>query len=153
MPGAGDHAQQVRHDEPDEADHAGHGHGGGGEEPGTPQEPEEPQNPSPEDPQDPDDPGPQGPGPQGPGPQDSDTSGTVQEGRLDWGVKESLRGYVTGPIASGDVELSDGYRFPAAGGEIDPEAAALDADFAGGVRFTGHVGALDLRFSELSIEV
>ncbi|MDT0322067.1 HtaA domain-containing protein [Streptomyces millisiae] len=131
------------------------------EQPGTPQEPEQPgapegpQNPAPEEPENPED-----PGTQDPDTQDPDTSGTVQEGRLDWGVKESFRSYVTGPIAGGDVELSggateiaDGYRFPAAGGEFDPEAPALDAEFTGGVRFLGHEGALDLRFSELAIEI
>ncbi|GAB2925513.1 HtaA domain-containing protein [Streptomyces mayteni] len=124
------------------------------EEPGTPEDPEtptpeDPENPAPEEPEDPDDQAP-----------DPDTSGTVQEGRLDWGVKESFRTYVTGPIANGDVELSDGaseigdgYRFPVAGGEFYPETPALDADFAGGVRFTGHEGALDLRFTELTVEI
>ncbi|TDC71161.1 HtaA domain-containing protein, partial [Streptomyces hainanensis] len=103
----------------------------------------------PEEPENPEDPAP-----------DPDTSGTVQEGRLDWGVKESFRTYVTGPIANGDVELSDGaseiadgYRFPVAGGEFDPATPALDADFTGGVRFTGHEGALDLRFTELTVEI
>ncbi|SOD58967.1 Htaa protein [Streptomyces zhaozhouensis] len=87
-------------------------------------------------------------------------SGEIVDGRLDWGVKESFRSYVTGPIAGGEVELTggatesaDGYRFPDATGALDTEAATLDSDFAGGVRFTGHEGQLDLRFSAFGVEV
>ncbi|OPF73382.1 hypothetical protein VT50_0228630 [Streptomyces antioxidans] len=84
----------------------------------------------------------------------------VVDGNLDWGVKKSFRDYVTGPIAKGKITLSggaadhgDGYRFPNGEGAYDADEGSLDAAFDGAVRFTGHEGALDLRFSDLSIEV
>ncbi|ONK14831.1 HtaA domain-containing protein [Streptomyces sp. MP131-18] len=116
----------------------------------TPEEPEEPEEPgTPEEPGAPEEPGTPAP-----------AAGGIHDGRLDWGVKESFRGYVTGPIANGSVELTggaaeiaDGYRFPHAQGTADGDAGTLDAAFDGAVRFTGHDGALDLSFSELALDV
>ncbi|MCX5533883.1 HtaA domain-containing protein [Streptomyces sp. NBC_00006] len=89
-------------------------------------------------------------------------SGEIVDGNLDWGVKESFRTYITGPIAKGKVELSggagkngSGYRFGDASGSYDADAKSLDAKFAGKVRFLGHEEggeyALDLQFSELRV--
>ncbi|MFE6893814.1 HtaA domain-containing protein [Streptomyces sp. NPDC057694] len=89
-------------------------------------------------------------------------SGEVVDGNLDWGVKESFRTYITGPIAKGKVELSGGaakngsvYRFGDASGTYDADAKSLDAKFAGKVRFLGHEAdgtyALDLQFSDLHV--
>lgn len=85
-------------------------------------------------------------------------SGVIQAGNLDWGVKEKFRTYVTGPIAGGKVTLSGGatkqgagYRFPAGSGSYDAAATSLDATFTGAVRFTGHEGKLDLKFSDLKV--
>ncbi|WP_394434687.1 HtaA domain-containing protein [Streptomyces sp. SGAir0957] len=89
-------------------------------------------------------------------------SGAIADGNLDWGVKESFRTYVTGPIAHGKVELSGGaakngsvYRFGDASGRYDAGAKSLDAKFAGKVRFLGHEEGgeyvLDLRFSDLRV--
>ncbi|MHC5263413.1 HtaA domain-containing protein [Streptomyces sp. UC4497] len=89
-------------------------------------------------------------------------SGEIVDGNLDWGVKESFRTYITGPIAKGKVELSggagkngSGYRFGDASGSYDADAKSLDAKFAGKVRFLGHKEggeyALDLQFSELRV--
>ncbi|WP_165985954.1 HtaA domain-containing protein, partial [Streptomyces sp. YIM 98790] len=90
----------------------------------------------------------------------------VVDGTLDWGVKESFRTYVTGPVAGGGVELSGGaagngdggYRFPDGQGEFNAEDDALTAAFAGSVRFVGHEKAegeyeLDLTFSGLAVEL
>lgn len=96
------------------------------------------------------------------GGEDGGQSGEVVDGNLDWGVKASFRSYVTGPIASGKVELSGGadehsagYRFPGGSGDFDGDAPSLDAGFDGGVRFLGHQEggsyALDLKFSDLRI--
>ncbi|NJQ17228.1 HtaA domain-containing protein [Streptomyces bohaiensis] len=95
---------------------------------------------------------------------DEPASGTIADGTLDWGVRDSFRTYVTGPIARGSVELLDGatensdgtFRFPDAVGEFDAEADALVAAFDGGVQFVGHEKAdgeyeLDLKFSELAV--
>ncbi|WP_066953933.1 HtaA domain-containing protein, partial [Streptomyces lushanensis] len=90
--------------------------------------------------------------------------GTIVDGDLDWGVKESFRSYVTGPIAHGKVELGDGatrsaaaYRFPEGTGSFDADARTLSASFGGTVRFLGHEEAgeyvLDLGLSGLRVEV
>ncbi|MCQ4210276.1 HtaA domain-containing protein [Streptomyces longispororuber] len=89
-------------------------------------------------------------------------SGDIADGTLDWGVKESFRTYITGPIAHGKVELSGGaakneavYRFGDASGSYDADAKSLDAKFAGKVRFLGHetdgTYTLDLQFSDLHV--
>ncbi|WP_421108074.1 HtaA domain-containing protein [Streptomyces sp. NEAU-S77] len=65
------------------------------------------------------------------------------------------------PIAKGEITLSGGaaeqgttgYRFPSAQGTYDAEGGSLDASFDGAIRFTGHGGSLDLKFSDLGIEV
>ncbi|QKV97897.1 HtaA domain-containing protein [Streptomyces sp. NA02950] len=95
-----------------------------------------------------------------PPPMPCDGAPGVVDGRLDWGVKKSFREYITGPTANGKITLSggatknaNGYRFPHGQGSYDADKGSLDAKFAGAVRFTGHEGALDLKFSDLGIEV
>ncbi|WP_128983380.1 HtaA domain-containing protein [Streptomyces roseicoloratus] len=91
---------------------------------------------------------------------------TVQGGRLDWGVKSSFQGYVTGPVAQGSWSLTGGaatvgsgrFRFHSAHGSYDPATGAFDAAFGGGVRFTGHRAAdgtneLDLTISRPRVRV
>ncbi|GAB4003742.1 HtaA domain-containing protein [Glycomyces albus] len=80
-------------------------------------------------------------------------------GRLDWGVKESFRNYITGPIAQGEVNTGDGastvggaYRFHSATGEYDPEAGTASLSYSGWVHFWGHDGELDVTFANPSIE-
>ncbi|MEV5598451.1 HtaA domain-containing protein [Streptomyces sp. NPDC052496] len=85
-------------------------------------------------------------------------SGTIVDGTLDWGVKKSFRDYITGPFAHGKAELAGGaatsgagYRFPKGHGTYDAAKATLAAEFNGSVRFTGHEGALDLKFAHLKV--
>ncbi|MFE6305130.1 HtaA domain-containing protein [Nocardiopsis sp. NPDC057823] len=67
-------------------------------------------------------------------------------GSAAWGVKESFRNYVSGPIAGGGFEASDGATatgdglidFPTAGGAVSKEDASGDVSFSGTVVFTGH---------------
>ncbi|MFJ3782208.1 HtaA domain-containing protein [Streptomyces sp. NPDC090093] len=93
-------------------------------------------------------------------------SRTVQGGRLDWGIKSSFQGYVTGPIAQGSWSLTGGaatvggsqFRFHSARGSYDPGTGAFEAAFSGGVRFTGHRKAdgtneLDLTISRPRIRI
>ncbi|WP_411112721.1 HtaA domain-containing protein [Streptomyces sp. 029-5] len=92
-------------------------------------------------------------------------NGAIVDGTLDWGVKESFRSYVVGPIAQGTVELGDGatksgtaaYRFLKGTGDFDASARTLSASFGGTVRFLGHKEAgayvLDLRLSGLQVVV
>ncbi|WP_031085885.1 HtaA domain-containing protein [Streptomyces sp. NRRL WC-3549] len=90
--------------------------------------------------------------------------GPVVDGTLDWGVKESFRAYVTGPIAHGEIKTSGGatassggYRFPDATGAFDADQQTLEAEFAGSVRFLGHkeegAHTLDLSLSKLRVQV
>ncbi|MFG3342249.1 HtaA domain-containing protein [Glycomyces sp. NPDC048151] len=84
----------------------------------------------------------------------------VTGGAADWGVKESYRQYVVGPIANGEITLTDPatengdgtYRFPEATGTFTAETCAVDAAFAGGVNFYGHEGEMDLDIAGLSVK-
>jgi len=95
---------------------------------------------------------------------DAEPDGSIVGGHLDWGVKESFRNYVVGPIANGSVELSggavdngNGYRFTVADGEFDPATGDVTVSFDGAVRFLGHGHdgdyELDLRFENFAFEV
>jgi hypothetical protein len=86
----------------------------------------------------------------------------VVSGSLSWGVKQSFNNYVNGPIARGNISLSDGatqnsdasFRFPAgAGGTYDAAAQSITASFNGRVRYTGHEGELDLSLANLKVQV
>jgi hypothetical protein len=90
--------------------------------------------------------------------------GEVLDGTLDWGVKESFRAYVTGPIAQGRIETTagatasaGGYRFSGATGRFDAAKQTLTAKFDGKVRFLGHEEdgeyALDLSLTNLEVRV
>ncbi|MGX5682649.1 HtaA domain-containing protein [Schumannella luteola] len=80
---------------------------------------------------------------------------------LVWGVKESFRTYVTGPIAHGTITtLGDAGRsgslftFAAtSGGTFSGTTGTGTALYSGGVNFSGHSGALDLTLSDPSIRV
>ncbi|WP_078628578.1 HtaA domain-containing protein [Streptomyces sp. NRRL F-2664] len=73
-------------------------------------------------------------------------AGTVQGGRLDWGIKSSFQSYATGPVAKGGFTLKGGaatvggslFRFHSATGSYDPATGAFEASYAGGVTFQGH---------------
>ncbi|MFE9307085.1 HtaA domain-containing protein [Streptomyces sp. NPDC006706] len=73
--------------------------------------------------------------------------GDIADGRLTWGVKESFRGYVVGPVAKGLIAASDGasqasgngaFTFADATGSYDTEGGTLSAAFKGSVNFKGH---------------
>ncbi|MFE4688959.1 HtaA domain-containing protein [Streptomyces sp. NPDC056749] len=94
----------------------------------------------------------------------ADGQGEIADGTLDWGVKESFRSYVTGPVANGKVETKGGatataagYRFPGATGGFDADEQSLDAEFDGTVRFLGHKEGdsytLDLSLTGLGIQL
>ncbi|MFJ8346386.1 HtaA domain-containing protein [Streptomyces sp. NPDC094153] len=77
------------------------------------------------------------------------SKGDIADGRLTWGVKDSFRGYVVGPVAKGRIAASDGasqasgngaFTFADATGSYDTEAGALSAAFKGSVNFKGHQG-------------
>ncbi|MCM2428767.1 HtaA domain-containing protein [Streptomyces sp. RKAG337] len=102
-----------------------------------------------------------------PGATPTDAADPVQhvvDGNLDWGVKASFRSYVTSPVAAGKIETADGatasadaYRFPKGSGTYTADTKALNAGFAGSVRFLGHkengAYSLDLKFSDVKVAV
>jgi hypothetical protein len=70
----------------------------------------------------------------------------IQGGEVDWGVKQSFRSYIKGPIANGTitisggaVEASDGtYRFPVDSGSYDTTTHVTTVQAHGTVHFQGH---------------
>ncbi|WP_079025401.1 HtaA domain-containing protein [Streptomyces yangpuensis] len=93
-------------------------------------------------------------------------AGTVQGGRLDWGIKSSFQSYVTGPVAKGGFKLKSGaatvggslFRFHSATGSYDPATGAFEASYSGGVTFQGHqkpdgVYELDMTVSRPTVRI
>ncbi|MYR47492.1 HtaA domain-containing protein [Streptomyces sp. SID5910] len=73
--------------------------------------------------------------------------GRIADGTLGWGVKESFRAYVVGPMAKGRITVSGGatqaagngaFTFKKATGTYDTAADKLTASFQGAVNFKGH---------------
>ncbi|MGC5566207.1 HtaA domain-containing protein [Streptomyces sp. FR-108] len=88
-----------------------------------------------------------------------ETSGRIEDGAVDWGVRRTFREYVTGAIAQGEWKLSGGaqdggalFRFPEGSGTYDEKRRTLDATFTGAVRFTGEQG-LDLKLGGIRAEI
>lgn len=86
--------------------------------------------------------------------------GTAIEGSLVWGVKSSFRSYITGTIAKGSISLLDGatsagagYWFGQSGTDWTPESGLGSTSYAGGVRFVGHSGVLDLTMSDPVVRI
>lgn len=93
-------------------------------------------------------------------------AGTVQGGRLDWGIKSSFQSYVTGPVAKGGFKLKSGaatvggslFRFHSAAGSCDPDSGTFEASYSGGVSFQGHqkpdgVHELDMTISRPTVKI
>lgn len=83
----------------------------------------------------------------------------VTDGTLTWGVKESFRSYISGSIANGSWDATDGasyttpdFEWTQATGSIDPETGIGTVSFEGTVHFTGHEGVLDLTLANPTIE-
>lgn len=84
---------------------------------------------------------------------------TITGGEVDWGIKQSFREYVKGPIAQGQIEVSGGateaedgtFKFPVESGTYDLTTHTVEVQGIGTVHFTGHysggVPALDVTFS------
>ncbi|MFJ2518157.1 HtaA domain-containing protein [Cellulosimicrobium cellulans] len=82
-------------------------------------------------------------------------------GSLTWGVKESFRSYIVGPVADGGATASSGaavvdglFRFGQAdGGTWTAASGRGSVKYSGTVRFTGHSGALDLALTNPVVDV
>lgn len=91
--------------------------------------------------------------------QPSGSACEVTGSTLNWGVKESFRAYISGSIANGAWETSDGaaYETPEfvwtnGTGTFDPETGTGSVSFPGTVHFTGHDGVLDLTLANPTVE-
>ncbi|MBX9471725.1 HtaA domain-containing protein [Microcella sp.] len=79
----------------------------------------------------------------------------TSSGSLRWGVKQSFRTYVTGPIAQGTIGVagagSDGaiVVFP----QSSPAAATDVVQYGGSVRYLGHNGALDVTIASPTVRL
>ncbi|MCI4040250.1 HtaA domain-containing protein [Streptomyces sp. TRM75563] len=80
------------------------------------------------------------------------------DGKLEWGIKESFRKYIAGPIAQGEITVADGaqqadgngvFTFTDGKGTYDTATHASDTAFKGSVRFEGHHGVLDVQLSDI----
>jgi hypothetical protein len=86
---------------------------------------------------------------------------TFGSGHLDWGVKESFRNYITGPIAQGSYTASSGatklsepngrIRFNVLGGPYDTGTRVGSLSIDGTVHFEGHGGTLDMTMENVRI--
>ena len=82
-------------------------------------------------------------------------------GSLEWGVRETFRAYVTGPIAKGRIDVqkpatqSGGvYKFPQiVGGTWNAQKGTGRIPFSGNVNFSGHDGQLNLNLANPVIDV
>jgi len=75
----------------------------------------------------------------------------VTGGSLQWGLKESFRSYVQGPIASGTFS---GGSFAAGGGAFNVADGGIGrANFSGAVTATGHGGLLSFQLSNPSVQI
>ncbi|MBH1933441.1 HtaA domain-containing protein [Streptomyces sp. AV19] len=89
----------------------------------------------------------------------------LKDGTLTWGVKESFRKYVTGPISGGKIQVAAGakqakgngpFTFTGGKGTYDVTRHAVSTTFKGSVRFLGHKDMkgrweLDLKFTDLKV--
>ena len=87
----------------------------------------------------------------------------VEDGTFTWGVRDSFRGYLTGPIADGKITVKDGATQRKGNGVFDfdvdrgtvRDGGARGAYFEtkGTVRFYGHHGDLDVTIADPKINV
>ncbi|MEU5425491.1 HtaA domain-containing protein [Streptomyces olivoreticuli] len=80
------------------------------------------------------------------------------DGNLDWGLSETFRKYIDNTsgqaVTSGGAQsFKGGYRFSKGKGFYDATNSSLNAKFAGEVRFTARGGGVDLKLTDLQIDV
>ena len=87
------------------------------------------------------------------------TACAVQSGEFSWGVKESFRSYISGSIANGKWETSDGasyatpqFHWKNGTGSVGTDLASGTVSFTGAVHFTGHDGALQFDLANPAVE-
>lgn len=91
---------------------------------------------------------------------ETSTDCAVSDATLTWGVKESFRSYISGTIANGSWETSDGasyetpeFHWTGGTGSYDPESQNGTIEFTGGINFTGHGGILDMTMANPTLQI
>ena len=81
-------------------------------------------------------------------------------GTLNWGIKESFRNYVSGPIAGGGWSTAGGasdspspFVFSGGTGTYDTDTHQTVVSFNGAVAFSGHGGQLDMSFTNPRVTI
>ncbi|WP_085529075.1 HtaA domain-containing protein [Kocuria massiliensis] len=83
----------------------------------------------------------------------------VVSSKLSWGVKESFRKYLKSPLAGGawtltDVEENGGnFTWGKSSGQYDSATQSGEVKYSGQLHFTGHHGTLDLKISNLTLQI
>ncbi|RRD59579.1 HtaA domain-containing protein [Leucobacter sp. OH1287] len=84
----------------------------------------------------------------------------LTSGNLDWGFKESFRAYISGSIAKGSWEASEGavyetplFKFPTGSGSVTAETQEVRVTFPGKIHFTGHNGVLDMTVANPTVVI
>ncbi|WEK61886.1 MAG: HtaA domain-containing protein [Candidatus Microbacterium colombiense] len=86
---------------------------------------------------------------------------SVPGGSLRWAISSSFTNYITGPIAKGAIDVSNGatrsggqFQFgQTVGGDYDTKTGVGSVVYRGSVRFTGHNGILDVTVSNPQIRI
>ncbi len=82
----------------------------------------------------------------------------VQQANAAWGIRQSFRNYIKGSIAKGGWELSgvsdanNAFQWTGTAGAVNVNNKSGSILFPGAIRFTGHSGVLDTRFSNMEIQ-
>lgn len=82
----------------------------------------------------------------------------VQKANATWGVRQSFRNYIKGSIARGGWELSgvgdsnNAFQWSGNSGSVNTQSKSGSILFPGAIRFTGHDGILDTRFSNMEVQ-
>lgn len=96
---------------------------------------------------------------------DGTTCDAVTGASVGWGLKQSFRSYLTGPIAMGSWNLNgvdfsgseggaDGqFQFAADPSAVKVSGTDADIPLQGSMNLTGHFGALDITYSNMKVKV
>ncbi|WP_327349903.1 HtaA domain-containing protein [Streptomyces sp. NBC_01321] len=84
----------------------------------------------------------------------------LQDGMLEWGVKESFRTYLASSFSGGKITVKNGatqapdngvFAFANGKGSYDTATHGTDTAFEGGVSFYAHGGVLDITLSDVKL--
>ena len=146
----GEAEQPGEEEQPGEGEQPGEDDGGAGEEeqPGEAEQPGEDEQPAEDESGAPEQ------------PQEASTALAAQSTNLTWGLKESFRSYIQGPIAHGEITAEGGvtfdgetFTFPAGSGSGDSADGTALIAYPGSITFSGHGGLLQITVSDLRLQI